>query len=92
MKLPPSLIGFQLSSPSFRSPTIWLPLFLLWPFALVLALPVFLVGLVMVTIIQLGSAGRFWECCRALYAVICEFRGTLVDVEGPDSRVFVRII
>jgi hypothetical protein len=82
MKLPPLLARIR-----YGSVTLWLPLVLLWPLALVLIalmLPVAWVFSLVTPRLSLRELSRF---CRGLYVLLCELRGTVVSVEEPDVRI-----
>jgi hypothetical protein len=67
---------------------IWLPIFLLWPIALLLLL-IFL-PLVFIGMAITGQLPRFWRVVRvvlALYTMICAFRGLRIEIHN-DSGTF----
>ncbi|HXS78420.1 MAG TPA: hypothetical protein VN753_19735 [Terracidiphilus sp.] len=71
--------------PNFR---LWLPLFLLWIPAIVLA-PFVLLALL---IACLTSGVRFWRCVAAVWGLVCSLPGTDVRVGTEGNRVLVRIV
>lgn len=83
MKIPPAIARVQIKSPQLKLPGFWLPLFLLWPLFVLLAVPIL--------VFTLLSPRRYGRTARAAYDVICALRGTHVDVSGDGSRVLVSI-
>lgn len=71
--------------PNFR---LWLPLFLLWVPALVLA-PFVLLAVLIACLI---SGVRFWRCVAAGWSLLCSLPGTDVRVASEGNRVLVRIL
>ena len=71
--------------PNFR---LWLPLFLLWIPAVVLA-PFILLALLIACLI---SGVRFWRTIGAAWALVCSLPGTDVRVTTEGNHVFVRIL
>jgi hypothetical protein len=89
MKVPPSLIRVKIQPPHRRYPTLWLPVFLLWPIGLLLAAILLPLGFVVAVVTD--HVDCFLELCRSSYSLVCEARGTLVDVEGDGAKVFIAI-
>lgn len=73
--IPSSLLHFQFNG--FR---LWLPIFLLWPIVLLVAL---LVGLLLL------KPGR---TLRETYAFLCGLRGMEVNVQQPENSIQIAII
>jgi hypothetical protein len=71
--------------PNFR---LWLPLFLLWVPAVVLA-PFVLLALLIACLV---SGVRFWRCVGAGWSLLCSLSGTDVRVATEGNRVLVRIL
>jgi hypothetical protein len=71
--------------PNFR---LWLPLFLLWVPAILLA-PFILLALLIACLI---SGVRFWRCIAAGWEWLCSLPGTDVRVATEGNRVLVRIL
>ena len=69
---------------------IWVPLFLLWPVILFLAL---LIIPFLFLISFFGPRGPAWavETVRAFYSILCATRGLKVDVGNSSEKVFVSI-
>jgi hypothetical protein len=66
---------------------LWLPLFLLW----LLLLPLFLLALPFLFLAALAFGFRFLRTLGAIFALLAGFRGTRVEVENSDTRVFVKL-
>jgi hypothetical protein len=71
--------------PNFR---LWLPLFLLWIPAVLLA-PIILFALLVACLI---SGVRFWRTIAAFWSLLCSLPGTDVRVSTEGNRVLVRIL
>jgi len=71
--------------PNFR---LWLPLFLLWIPAVLLA-PFILLALLIACLI---SGVRFWRCVASGWQLLCSLPGTDVRVTTDGNNVFVRIL
>jgi len=71
--------------PNFR---LWLPLFLLWLPAVVLA-PFVLLALLIGCVV---SGVPFWRSVATLWALLCSLPGTDVRVAAEGNRVLVRIL
>ena len=71
--------------PNFR---LWLPLFLLWVPAILVA-PFVLLALLIACLI---SGVRFWRCVAAGWELLCSLPGTDVRVATEGNRVLVRIL
>ena len=74
-----------------RWPTLWLPLFLLWP--LVFLMFVMLGVLVLVLEMRPGQRrrGAVFASLGGLWRLLCATRGVTVDVTAANSRVLVSI-
>ena len=66
---------------------LWLPLFLVW----LLLLPLFLLSLPLLFIVALVFGFRFWRSLGAMFVLLAGFRGTQVEVENPEARIFVKL-
>jgi hypothetical protein len=82
MKLPPLLARLR-----YGSVTLWLPLVLLWPLALVVIAPLLLAAGIFSLVAPGLSLQELGRLCRGLYLLLCELRGTVVSVDGPDVRI-----
>ena len=82
----PALLRLRLP----RWPTLWLPLFLLWP----LILLVFVVLAVALSVLEARAGKRrtsVFESVVSLWQLLCALRGTRVDVEAAGTHVLVAI-
>jgi hypothetical protein len=73
-----------------RMPSLWLPLFLLWPLVFLLLLLLFL------TLVVLGAqrdARRVpaWDSLAAVFRLLCAARGTRIDIGDPSPVVALSI-
>ena len=91
MMLPPALLRLRLRSPRASWPTLWLPLFLLWPLLFVLFALIASFGVVALCVAAQLSVARAFELCSSTYRLVCATRGTHVDVTGPRSHVLITI-
>jgi hypothetical protein len=84
----PSFAMLQLEAPHFRTPRLWLPLFLLWIPALLLS------PLIFIVIYGLAMAGRIspWRAIAVFWSIVCALPGAHVHVSTHDSKVLVRIL
>jgi hypothetical protein len=87
----PLIASVRLRSPSWRMPTLWLPLFLIWPLVFVIVLPLAALGLLVALVLPDRSAGAGLKVLGAFYVFCCELRGTKIDVNGPDSEILISI-
>ena len=71
--------------PSLR---LWLPLFLLWIPAVLLA-PFIFLALIIACLI---SGVRFWRSIAIFWELLCSLPGTDVRVAAEGNRVLVRIL
>jgi Na+/H+-translocating membrane pyrophosphatase len=89
MTFPPSLLRLRVRTPEHAWPTLWLPLFLVWPLLLLLLVPLVLVVLLVAIVLDPRQTARAFDLVGALFAVVCGLRGVHVDV--VDRRAQVRI-
>ena len=92
MKILPWMMRIRITGRGFWMPTLWLPLFLLWPLVLLLAIPVFLLAIIVVLIFDTRSIGRLMKLFKGLYLTLCELRGMLIDVSDPKGCVSISIL
>lgn len=83
MKILPTLIRVRFKSPSWGLPTLWIPLFLIWPFVFLLSLPLLIFALIF--------WAKFSPVLSATYQLMCELRGTHVDVDAKDAKILISI-
>jgi hypothetical protein len=94
MMLPPALLRLRIRGPHSAWPTLWLPLFLLWPLLLVvfvLLSPFVLGGLLVLCAVAQLSVANALQLFTRTYALVCAMRGTHVDVVSRDARVLLTL-
>jgi hypothetical protein len=85
MMFPPSLLRLRVRTPEHAWPTLWLPVFVVWPLLFLLLLPLALV----VTALDRRQTVRPFALVGALFAVVCGLRGVHVDVVEKRSRLLI---
>ena len=86
---PPSLLGFRIRNAN-RGFGLWLPLFLIWPVIVLVALA--LLPLVLLLSLLLWPSG--WGRTVLLtgpwfFRVFCALRGLVIDVKSGTSGVYI---
>jgi len=86
----PNFAVVGIDAPGFHWPRIWLPVFLLWIPAVVLA-P--LVLIVLAVACWLGRVS-FWTMIAVLWRIVCSLRGTDVRVHASAdaTNIVIRIV
>jgi hypothetical protein len=89
MKIPPLVLHLRVVSPRRRPVRLWLPVFLLWPFALVLVLVALLVAILSdALLLALGRRyHRYTVLLVRSLAVLCETRGTVIRFNNATTAV-----
>jgi hypothetical protein len=89
MMFPPSLLRLRVRTPEHAWPTLWLPLFLVWP--LIVLLLVLLALIVLLVAIQLDprQTARAFGLVGALFAVVCGLRGLHIDVVDRRTQLLI---
>ena len=84
----PTLAILRVETPHWRTPQLWLPLFLLWIPVLLLSPLIFLVllGLCIASRVSLGNA------LSAFWGILCSLSGTHVRVCADGNKVQVQIL
>ncbi|HZQ39195.1 MAG TPA: hypothetical protein VFA87_00325 [Rhizomicrobium sp.] len=86
--LPPLTASVHVKPKAWRfGIRLWLPLFLLW----LLLLPLFLLALPVLAIAAVIFGVNFLAAIGRSLAVLAGFRGTQVDVENRETRVFIKL-
>ena len=83
--IPPSLLVLKIGQ---RGRHISIPVFLLWPGALLLAPAVLIFGAVCAA--RTGRI-RYMTAAPKFYSLVCALRGLDVDVNDRDDSVFISI-
>lgn len=93
MNVPPTILHVKVVRPARRSVRLWLPLFLLWPLALVLGALALVVALVADAVLRLGDR-RFHHytiLLARLFAFVCETRGMVIRIKNERETVAVTV-
>jgi hypothetical protein len=92
MNRPPMLMNIKVQNEE-RDFGLWLPLFLLWPLALVVLIilsPLILIG---VLILWPSGWGKWaLQVLGAAFSISCSMRGLEVDVEHRDQVVYISVV
>ena len=89
MKIPPYRMKLHIGNDR-RNLRLWLPLFLLWPILLVIAL--IMLPLILLAAIMLWFTGwgrMVLGIIPAVFSCLCGLRGLEVDVENNEERFLV---
>ena len=93
MNLPPMILNLRVASPQRRPVHLWLPLFLLWPFALVLGALALGVALVADGVLLLR--GRRYHHYTVLlvrsFEALTAARGTVIHIDNEKTAVHVTV-
>jgi hypothetical protein len=92
MTFPPSVLRLRVRTAEHASPTLWLPLFLVWPLLLLLLLTLALVVLLAAIALEPRQIARAFRFVGALFAVVCGLRGVHIDVEGRRAQVQISFL
>jgi hypothetical protein len=84
----PNFAVVGIDAPGFHWPRIWLPVFLLWIPAIMLA-PFVL--LVLAVVCWLGRVS-FSRTIAVLWGIVCSLPGTHVHVRADGNNIVVRIV
>ena len=89
MNLPPMVLNLRVASPQRRPVHLWLPLFLLWPFALVLGALALGVALVADGVLLLrGRRYHHYTVLLArVFAALGETSGTVIRFSNEKTAV-----
>jgi len=89
VSLPPLVMRWQASDGGRRAP-LWIPLFLLWPLALVLLLLLSPFLMVAAAVMWGGAwCRRLPRVAWALARCVCSLRGLEVDFRKGEERFFI---
>lgn len=90
MMLPPSIMRVRLKSDGRRKLGLWLPLFLIWPLVLVVAL-LLLPLLLLVAALRGRLRKAFWLLPR-IWMFFCAIRGLRVVVSKPGEGLTLYVV
>ena len=89
MMFPPSLMWLRVHTSERAWPTLWLPLFLVWPLLLLLLIPLSLVVLLVAIMLDPRQTPRAFELAGSLFAVVCGLRGLHINVVGRHGQFLI---
>ena len=89
MNVPPAILDLSIASPERRPVHLWLPLFLLWPLALVLGvLALVFTILADVVLMVLGQRYHHYTILLARsFGALCETRGMVIRFNDGKTAV-----
>ncbi len=84
----PNIAIVRIETPHWRWPRLWIPLFLLWIPALLLA------PFILLVLFGLCIAGqiRFLRAVAVFWSILCSLPGTNVRVRADGNNIQVRIL
>lgn len=84
----PNIAIVHVHNPHWRGFRLWIPLFLLWIPAILLA------PLILLVLLAASLAGfvRFWRSIAVFWGILCALPGTDVRVEAQGNKVLVEIL
>lgn len=88
LPLPPSLMRLVIEQPG-RKIRLWLPLFLFWPIAFLVAV-IGLPFLLVFALVQQRSG--FWRIPATVWELLLAVRGTCIHVQNKDQTVLLKIM
>ena len=91
MSLPPALMRLRVRAPGRAWPSVWLPIFVLWPVLLLAFVLAASCGVLMLCVALQLSLARAFELVASAYALLCATRGTHVDVVGARSSLLITV-
>jgi hypothetical protein len=81
-----AVIGFE--TPYWRTPRLWIPLFLLWIPILLLSPIIFLV----LVAVAVAARTSIWRILAICWGILSALPGTQVHVRAEGNQVLVRIL
>lgn len=84
----PNIAIIHVHNPHWRGFRLWIPLFLLWIPAILLA------PLILLVLLAASLAGfvRFWRSIAVFWGILCALPGTDVRVEAQGNKILVEIL
>jgi hypothetical protein len=84
----PNIAIVHVHNPHWHGFRLWIPLFLLWIPAILLA------PLILLVLLAASLAGfvRFWRSIAVLWGILCALPGTDVRVEAQGNKILVEIL
>ena len=90
MMFPPSVLRLRVAEHGQKKIRLWVPLFLLWPIAIVFV--VLLTPLVLIAALVMWNRDEGRILLRLgprLFELLCAMRGLKVHVENPKEQVYI---
>jgi hypothetical protein len=84
----PNIAIVHVHNPHWRGFRLWIPLFLLWIPAILLA-PIILLVLLAAS---LAGFVRFWRSIAVFWGILCGLPGTDIRVQAEGNQVLVKIL
>ncbi len=92
--IPPCFLVLKIQEKNKKPLRLWLPLFLLWPIFLILAVLI-IPFLFFISIYKVFSSRKFhiflFEPLFIIYQLICALRGVIISVNSANSVVYIKI-
>lgn len=86
--MPPWLMHLAFKNPEGRGFGLWFPLFILWPLALLVVLPIMVLWLAAAVVLVWARQGRYiLSVPWLIYGVICAMRGLVVQVREDRQNI-----
>jgi hypothetical protein len=90
MTYPPLTLRIRIVEAGRKKFGLWIPLFLIWPFALIFGIILFpLILLISLLTWPSGKGKKLLFGLPLLFYLICHMRGLRVDVRSATDNVFV---
>lgn len=88
----PMSLRLRIRNPEGKGFRLWLPLFLIWPFTLILALAFApLVLLISLILWPFGKGKQLLIAAPLILYLLCHLRGVMVDINNDEEQVFIKI-
>lgn len=90
MNAPPLIMRLRIRRDDRMGIRLWLPLFLIYPFLVILSLLLLPLALmVALLLLPLGWSRTVIIICPRLYGVICALKGLKVDIQKKGEKIFI---
>jgi len=88
----PNIVSLRIWTGNRFKLRLWLPVFLLWPFAVLLVLVIapFLV-LAEVFMALRGTPMHFFGMLAGVFSLLSALRGTIVNIDSPGSHTLIHV-
>jgi hypothetical protein len=88
----PSIISLRIHSGNRFKLRLWLPVFILWPFVLILLLIIAPLVLIAEAVLVIrGTPMHLFRMIGGVALVVSSLHGTLVNVDSPEKRTIVKM-